>query len=109
MEKYCLVYSTFPDEREAFRISEQALKEKLAACANIVPHIYSIYRWQSKVERSSEVLVIMKTTKKLLGRLAAVVKEMHSYKVPEIIALPIIYGHKSYLEWIGGSVLKSNR
>jgi len=76
------------------------VERKLAACANIVSGVESIYRWKGKVERAREVLVIMKTTATRLRELEREVKRLHSYDVPEFIALPIVAGSQEYLKWI---------
>src|SRR5438445_650107 len=80
---------------------ENSLEKKLAACANIVSGVESIYRWQGKVERANEVLVIIKTAGTRLRELEREVKRLHSYDVPEFIAFPIVGGSKEYLKWIG--------
>jgi periplasmic divalent cation tolerance protein len=76
------------------------VEKKLAACANIVAGVDSIYRWKGKVERAREVLVVMKTTVGRLRELEREVKRMHSYDVPEFIVLPIVAGSREYLKWI---------
>lgn len=86
---------------EARRIGRAVVAKKLAACANIVSGVESIYRWKGKVERAPEVLVIMKTTAARLRELEREVKRLHSYDVPEFIVLPIVAGSQEYLRWIG--------
>jgi periplasmic divalent cation tolerance protein len=103
-QEYFLVSITTGSAEEAERIAEALVQERLAACVNIVPAITSIYRWQGEVHRDSEVLLIAKSRPELFESLAARVKEMHSYEVPEIIALPIVAGSKAYLKWIDESV-----
>jgi len=102
--KYLLVFITTSSSEEGQRIAETLVQERLAACVNIVPAIISIYRWQGEVHRDSEVLLIAKSRPELFESLAARVKELHSYEVPEIIALPIVAGSKAYLSWINESV-----
>jgi len=80
------------------------VEKKLAACANILAGVESIYRWKGKVERAREVLVVMKTTAARLRELESEVKRVHGYEVPEFIALPIVAGSQEYLEWVGKSV-----
>jgi periplasmic divalent cation tolerance protein len=80
------------------------VEKKLAACANIMAGVESIYRWKGKVERAREVLVIMKTSATRLRDLEREVKRLHSYDVPEFIVLPILAGSKAYLQWIRDSV-----
>ncbi len=97
------VFVTVSSEDEAANIARSLVEEKLAACANIIRNVRSIYSWQGKVEDDSEVLMIMKTRQDLFEDLSAKIKELHSYDVPEIIALPIIMGSKEYLAWIKDS------
>jgi periplasmic divalent cation tolerance protein len=89
---------------EARKIGRGVVEKKLAACANIMPGVESIYRWKGKVERAREVLVIMKTTAKRLPDLEREVKRLHSYDVPEFIVLPLTAGSRDYLNWIEQSV-----
>jgi periplasmic divalent cation tolerance protein len=88
---------------EARRIGRSAVEKRLAACANIVPGVESIYWWKGKVERAREVLVVMKTTAARMAALEKEVKRIHSYEVPEFIVLPIVAGSREYLRWIGES------
>ena len=92
---------------EARRIGRSVVEKKLAACANIVPGVESIYRWKEKVERARELLVIMKTSQTRLRELEREVKRLHSYDVPEFIALPVVAGSKEYLNWIGENARSS--
>ena len=101
---HLLISITTGSSEEAERIAEALVQERLAACVNIVPAITSIYRWQGEVHRDSEVLLIAKSRPELFESLAARVKELHSYEVPEIIALPIVAGTEAYLNWIDESV-----
>ncbi len=94
------VYITAPNEEEAAKIAHALVEGKLAACVNIVKNIRSIYSWQGKIEDEAEVLMIVKTKKSLFNSLSAKVKELHSYTVPEVIALPIIDGIEDYLKWL---------
>ena len=88
------------NEEEAAAIARNLVEARLAACANIVRNIRSIYAWQGKVEDDSEVFMILKTKKSLFDPLSTRIRELHSYDVPEIIALPIIMGSEDYLKWI---------
>ena len=99
-----MVLVTCPSIAEARRIGRSLVKKKLAACANILAGVESIYRWKGKVERAREVLVVMKTTAARLRELEREVKRVHGYEVPEFIALPIVAGSQEYLEWVGKSV-----
>ncbi|MDI6745261.1 MAG: divalent-cation tolerance protein CutA [Thermodesulfovibrionales bacterium] len=95
-----VVFITASNENEAANIARALVEGRLAACVNIVGNLRSIYSWQGKVEDESEVLMIVKTRKKLFHSLSQKVREMHSYSVPEIIALPIVEGSEDYLKWL---------
>jgi periplasmic divalent cation tolerance protein len=99
-EKEIVIFITAPNEDEAARIARSLVEARLAACANIVRGIRSIYAWQGKIQDDSEVLMIVKTRKGLFNAVSDKVKELHSYDVPEIIALPIIEGAPDYLKWL---------
>lgn len=89
---------------EADEIAQALVEGMLAACVNIAPSITSVYRWQGAVQRDSELLLIVKSRRGVLERLAKCVKELHSYETPEIIALPIVAGDADYLRWLDDSV-----
>ena len=93
-------YITAPSEDEAVNIARALVEGRLAACANIVKNVRSIYSWQGAIEDDAEVLMIVKTQKALFHKLSEKVKEMHSYDVPEVIALPIVDGSEDYLQWL---------
>lgn len=95
-----VVFVTAKDAEEAGRIAERLVADKLCACVNILGGVKSFFWWENKVDRADEVLLIIKTRKSLFKKLERAVKRAHSYEVPEIIALPIIAGSKSYLEWV---------
>ncbi len=104
MEKeVLLVISTFPGAEAARQIAEQLVTEKLAACANILPAVRSIYRWEGRIEESSETLVLFKTTRNRFDDLQRRLRALHTYEVPEIVALPIAEGLPEYLRWVGES------
>jgi len=95
-----VVFITASGEDEAAKIARELVTAKLAGCVNIIKNIRSIYRWEEKVEDEPEVLMIAKTRKALFKELMKKVKELHSYTVPEIIALPIVEGSEDYLKWL---------
>lgn len=98
-----IVFITTPSEEEAVKIAKVLVETKLAACVNILRNIRSIYNWQGNIEDESEVLMIVKTKRSLFKALSAKVKELHSYTVPEVIALRIIDGAEEYLKWLNES------
>ncbi|MEK6683711.1 MAG: divalent-cation tolerance protein CutA [Nitrospirota bacterium] len=100
MPKEIVVLITAPSLREARTIGRRLVEEKLAACANIIPRVASIFFWQGKIRQERESLLMIKTRQSCFDRLVKRVKSLHAYSVPEIIALPIIRGSKDYLEWI---------
>jgi periplasmic divalent cation tolerance protein len=95
-----LVLVTTSNRREAVKIGEAVVAQKLAACANLVPSVTSIYRWKGRMQKSHESLLIMKTTTRRYPALAKVIRAMHSYEVPEIIGLTVERGSRPYLEWV---------
>jgi periplasmic divalent cation tolerance protein len=100
-----VVLVTCRSAREAERIARSLVETRLAACGNILRNpVRSIYRWKEKIESAREVLLIIKTSRRRLPKLQATVKRMHSYEVPEIVALPITAGSQSYLSWLAESV-----
>jgi periplasmic divalent cation tolerance protein len=95
-----VVLVTTASEEEAARIARSVVEAGLAACANIVPRIRSIYRWEGKVTDEQETLMLLKSRLELFPSLQEEIKRLHSYAVPEIIALPIRKGLNQYLQWI---------
>lgn len=98
--RYRVVFVTCGSVGEARRIGKTVVEKKLAACANILAGVESIYRWKGKIERAREVLIVIKTTAKQLEDLEREVKRLHSYDLPEFIVLPIVAGSNEYLSWI---------
>jgi periplasmic divalent cation tolerance protein len=94
------VLVTAPDAESAERLATALVEERLAACANLVSGVTSIYRWEGKLERAGEVLLILKTSEARLPELLARVAELHPYEVPEVLALPVRAGYPPYLRWV---------
>lgn len=103
-----VIFVTTKDSSEAQAIARALVDQKLVACANIVSGVKSLFWWQGKVDEASEVLLILKTKRSLFKRIEKTVKSLHSYDVPEIIALPIVAGSQEYLKWLNDSVKKGN-
>ncbi|MBI2201533.1 MAG: divalent-cation tolerance protein CutA [Armatimonadetes bacterium] len=101
---HVVVLVTGPSADEAERIGRALVEERLAACANLIPSISSAYWWKGKIEEASEALLVLKTRQDLVERLVTRVRALHSYTVPEVIALPILGGNPDYLQWIDDSV-----
>ena len=102
--RYRTVYVTAADGDEALRLARLAVEEGLAACANIIPAITSIYRWQGRLCEDSETAVLLKTTLERVDELVRRIGENHSYGCPAIVVWPIVGGAADYLQWIGNSV-----
>jgi periplasmic divalent cation tolerance protein len=103
MDEAFLVVSTFPDLETARRIAQQLVTENLAACANIIPAIDSIYRWQGKIESAQEALAFFKTTATCYAGFQDKLKTLHPYDVPEIVCLRIADGLPEYLKWVSAN------
>jgi len=100
MSNYIVIYITTSSISEAKKIGRTLVKDKLVACSNIISPIHSIYSWQGKICNDKEALMMLKTKKKLFKQIVKRVEELHSYDVPEIIAMPIIEGSSKYIFWI---------
>lgn len=104
---YIVVLMTAKDAGEAEKIVIQLAEAKLIACSNIIRGVQSIFWWEGKVDKADEVLVVLKTRKALFKDVEKMIKSLHSYTLPEIIALPVIEGSKDYLNWIRNSTAKT--
>ena len=96
-----VVFMTAANGEEATRLADMLVGAHLAACVQILPEMESVYRWQGKIERQSEILLIAKTTRAKFADLEREVRALHSYDTPEIIAIPIVMGSAQYLKWLG--------
>ena len=101
---YTLIMVTASSREEAEKIATTLLERKLIACANILGPVSSRFWWQGKIDSAEEYIIFMKTKRELFDQVADNVKQLHSYEVPEIIALPIVEGAKPYLEWINSNL-----
>ncbi len=105
MDEFIVVYVTVGSSDEGDRLARALIEERLAACVNRVRSVQSVYRWEGQVEQSEEELLIIKTKRELFNQLKKRVQDLHSYSVPEIIALPILEGSKDYLKWLDEQLL----
>jgi periplasmic divalent cation tolerance protein len=99
-----IVLSTAGSADEASKIAQYLVEHQLAACVNIIPHIGSIYRWQGKMESSTEWLLLIKTTQQKFPAVRDAIRQLHSYDLPECAVVAIEDGSEAYLNWIGESV-----
>ncbi len=98
-----VVLVTCPTVAVGERIARQLVEERLAACVNLIPRVTSVYRWQGKLARDRETLLVIKSRRIRFPALARRVAALHPYSVPEIIALPVPAGSRAYLEWVAES------
>src|SRR5579863_8313127 len=99
-ENQIVTFCTVPDRESGEGIAAALVEERLAACVNLIPGLTSIYRWQGKVEKAAECLLVIKTTAARFEALKARIKALHPYETPEIIAVPITHGDNAYLNWL---------
>ncbi len=99
-----VVLLTAANGEEAVRLADLLIGAHLAACVQILPEMESVYRWQGKIERQPEILLLAKTTRSKFDELEREVRALHSYDTPEIIALPIVAGSAPYLAWLRASL-----
>lgn len=95
-----VVLISVASRQEADRIAHRLVEDRLAACVNIVPQVRSLFTWEGKLSEEDEVLLVVKSRRSRFRELTGAVKKLHSYSVPEIIALPILEGNADYLQWI---------
>lgn len=95
-----VIYVTCASQEEAEKIARSLVEQKLAACANILPKVTSIFSWKGETCNETECMMILKSRLPLFEKLSATIKKLHGYEVPEIIALPIIAGSEDYLKWL---------
>lgn len=100
MREFIVVFVTCSSPEEAEKIGNSLVGKRLVACVNIIPRIKSIFHWKGKIAKEKEVLLIGKSRMELFDSIQNEVKELHSYEVPEIVALPVEAGSEDYLEWV---------
>ena len=106
MEKFIQILTTTENREDAEKIDKALTEKKLAGCVQIIGPITSIYWWKNNLEKSEEWLCLIKSEKRLFDELEKVIKELHPYETPEIIAIPIIIGSKDYLNWLSNELRK---
>ncbi|NBO63719.1 MAG: divalent-cation tolerance protein CutA [Acidobacteria bacterium] len=104
-----IVLTTVADPEEGRRLARVIVESRLAACVQILPPVLSVYRWESRLEESSESLLVIKTLQSLYAELEMTIRAAHSYQIPQILALPIVAGLPDYLDWLANSVCLSDR
>ena len=98
-----VIYVTTPPD-QASTLAHHLVRNRLAACVNVVPEIRSVYRWEDNVEEDGECLLIIKTTKMMFENVSLAVRQLHPYSVPEVVALPVVDGFDGYLRWVRENV-----
>jgi periplasmic divalent cation tolerance protein len=106
--RFQVVLTTAGSDEQAETLARALVERRLAACVNIVGQTCSVYRWKGKVEREAEQLLVIKTTADRLPRLREAIRELHSYELPEILALDVAGGDDEYLEWLQGQLAESD-
>jgi len=109
IDKPVLVYATFPSEAAAETAGEALVAARLAACVNILPGMTSIYNWEGRTERASEVVMVIKTREGLADEVIEETRRLHPYTVPALIKIPVSGGHAPFLEWILGETASPAR
>lgn len=95
-----VVLSTCGNEEQARRIARGLVEQRLAACVQVMPGVRSVYQWQGKIEEDDEFLLVIKSRRDLFRRLEAALRKLHTYEVPELVALPVVEGSADYLGWL---------
>ena len=96
----CAVLTTAPDEGVAEMLARTLVEERLAACVNVIPGVRSIYRWEGALQDDSELVLVIKSHRNRTQALAARIKDLHPYELPEVLVLPVSGGSAAYLDWI---------
>ena len=99
-----VVFTACESSEEAKKLARHLVETRVAACVNIIPGAFSVFRWEGKVDEASEWLLIVKTTRARLDDLKVELRRIHSYSVPEVVAVPIVDGSEDYLEWVDREV-----
>jgi periplasmic divalent cation tolerance protein len=100
-----VVLTTCGTSEEAERIARRLVEQKLAACVNVLPGARSFYRWKDVIENTDEVVLVIKSSRALFNDLRVAIEKLHSYELPEVVAMPIVDGSEAYLEWLSRELL----
>lgn len=100
IDNVLIVLTNCPDAEVADRLARTLVEQRLAACVNRLPAVDSVYRWQGAVERAVEVPLLIKSTRERLSEIQEVIRALHPYEVPEIVAIPVVAGLPAYLRWV---------
>jgi len=103
-----VVFSTCASEDEAAKLAQALVEERLAACVSVIPGVRSFYHWKGAIESSSECLLVIKSSRELFGQLSAALERMHSYELPEVLALSVVDGSPAYLDWFEANLRRAN-
>ena len=101
-----VIYCTVPTKKEATEIAKHLVAKKYAACVSIIDKVHSVFSWDGEMCEENELLLIIKTEKERFDRVKETINDMHSYNIPEVIALPIVEGSENYLQWIHHELTK---
>jgi len=102
MDEAVIVLTNLPDRAAALRLANALVEQKLAACVNVLAECASVYRWNGAVKTATEVPVLIKTRAGRYAEVEAVIRSLHPYELPEIIAVPVVRGSEEYLQWVAG-------
>ena len=102
MDEIIIILTNLPDRASALKLAGELVEQRLAACVNVLAECTSIYRWNGKVENAAEVPVLIKTRAQRYDEVAAAIRRLHPYELPEIVAVPVGRGLDEYLEWVAG-------
>jgi periplasmic divalent cation tolerance protein len=95
-----IVFTTCGSEKQAKQLALHLVEQRVAACVNILPKAHSVYRWKDKIENAAEYMLVIKSRRDLFDALRAEIEKVHTYEVPEIVAVPVVEGSEAYLAWI---------
>jgi periplasmic divalent cation tolerance protein len=104
MTNKIVVLTTCANEKEAEKLARALLDDRLAACVNVIPRMRSLYHWKGTIESADECLLLIKSSRELFEPLSTALRKLHSYEVPELLALPVVDGEPNYLNWLESSI-----